>query len=324
MSRQIKERLPQSEQNSVLLAQIAELEEEKQLYSSMSKERAKLEHFLRERVKELNCLYGITELIERCGSSIEQMFQGTVNLIPPSWQYPEITCGRILFEESEYVTENYRASNWKQSADIKLSGKKVGVVEVNYTRQMPEIDEGPFLKEERALIDAIGERLGRAGERVRAEQQLKVERAALKNMNIALREVLSKVQDEKKKVSDAIQANVDNIIMPILHALENEVPQEQKSYVSLLKNNLEEIASPFTDKLSKAFMKLMPAEIRICNMIKNGLSNKEIARLRYITPSTVSRHREHIRHKLGLTNKNINLATYLLTFLSEQVAERRK
>jgi DNA-binding CsgD family transcriptional regulator len=215
------------------------------------------------------------------------------------------------------VTSNFKTTKWKLAADIKVSGEKMGMVEVYYLKQRPIVDEGPFLKEERLLIDGIAERIGRAAERIQAQKQLQVEQVALKNMNIALREVLARVQDEKKEIGDAVQANVDKIIMPLLHALEPKVTPEHQQYLVLLKRNLEEIVSPFTNKLSKEFMILTPVEVQICNMIKNGLSTKEIAKLRGISPATVSRHREHIRKKLGITKKEVNLATYLSALMAE-------
>jgi len=279
--------------------------------------RITLEHFLTERVKELGCLYGISRLIETHGNEFDTILQGVANILPGSWQYPEITSARIVLEEKKFVSDNFKASRWRQGAAITVDPQKAGAVEVYYSEEMPEIDEGPFLKEERLLIDAVAERIGRASERIKAEHQLDVERTALKNMNIALHEVLAKVQDEKKEMGDAIQANVDKIIMPILHSLEIDLPPKQRGYVMLLKGNLEEISSPFTNKLSKQFMSLTPTEIQICNMIKKGFPTKEIAKIRHISPATVSRYREYIRKKLGLANKNVNLTTYLHTFMSE-------
>jgi len=100
------------------------------------------------------------------------------------------------------------------------------VVEVYYTKKMPREDEGPFLKEERALIDAVAERLARTAERMRAEEelreahaQLQVERRALQEANSALRTVLARIEDEKSAIKTAIIANVDRIIMPILPRL---------------------------------------------------------------------------------------------------------
>ena len=129
-------------------------------------------HDLGERMKELNCLYGISSLIEKPGSSLDEILQGTVDLIPPSWQYPEITCARLTLGKQEFKTKNFRESVWKQTSDIILLGERIGSLEVCYVEEMPEIDEGPFLKEERCLIDVIAEHLGRITDRKRAEEAL--------------------------------------------------------------------------------------------------------------------------------------------------------
>ncbi len=129
-------------------------------------------HILRERIKELNCLIGISKLIEKPDISLDEIIYDIVELIPPSWHYPEITCSRILLEDKEYETENFKETSWKQSSEILVNGKRKGVLEVCYLKQKPEIDEGPFLKEERALINAITERLGRIIERKRTEDVL--------------------------------------------------------------------------------------------------------------------------------------------------------
>lgn len=130
-------------------------------------------HNLDERVKELNCLYGISKLIEAPDISFEEVLQGVVNLIPPSWQYPEITCARMIIEDQVFVTDNFKETIWKQTANITLYEKQIGLLEVFYLEEKPEIDEGPFSKEERGLIDAIAERLARIIERRRTEEALK-------------------------------------------------------------------------------------------------------------------------------------------------------
>lgn len=130
-----------------------------------------LAHKLGERIKELNCLYGISKLINTPGYSLDEILQGTADLIPPSWQYPEITCARILLEEREFSTTNYCESLWNQTAEIIVNSERCGFVEVLYLDEKPKSDEGPFLKEERHLIDAIAELLGRTIEHLRAEQR---------------------------------------------------------------------------------------------------------------------------------------------------------
>jgi GAF domain-containing protein len=288
---------------------------------SITAKRMRAEHALRERVKELGCLYGIAKLVERHEPDLDAILQGAVELLPPSWQYPEVTCARIIFGEKEYRSPVFQEAGYKQAADIIVTGKKAGVVEVYYTKKMPPADEGPFLQEERALIDAVAERLGRTAKRMRMEEdlrrahdQLQVERRALQESNAALRTVLSRIEEEKGAIREAIMANVDRIIMPILHALETEVEAEKKGYIRLLRKNLEEITSPLVDRLSRRFLKLTPAELRTCNMIRMGLSTKEIAQTRHVSPATVSRQRESIRRKLAIKGRNVNLVTFLQTF----------
>ncbi|MBA7662414.1 Adaptive-response sensory-kinase SasA [subsurface metagenome] len=135
-------------------------------------ERKNAEHNLRERVKELSCLYGIVSIADKLSASINELYQDIVSLLPPSWQYPEITCARITINGNKFETENYQDTQWKQSSDIMIYGNKVGIVEVCYLEERPHIYEGPFLKEERALIDAVAIHIGHITEHKRADEAL--------------------------------------------------------------------------------------------------------------------------------------------------------
>ncbi|KKM16506.1 hypothetical protein LCGC14_1685160, partial [marine sediment metagenome] len=128
------------------------------------------EHDLGERVKELTSLYNISRLLEDAEISTEQFFTRLLTFIPPAWQFPEITCARITYEEKIFNTENFQEAQWRQIAEFKENGKMVGTVEVIYLEEMPEFDEGPFLKEERNLINAIAEHLSIFIERKRSEK----------------------------------------------------------------------------------------------------------------------------------------------------------
>ncbi len=131
------------------------------------------EHNLSERVKELSCLYGLSTLVEDSDMSYEEILQGTLDLIPPGWQFPDVTCARIVYEEKEFKSKNYFKSKWKQSSNIFVNKEQVAVIEVYYLEEKLDPDEEPFLKEETALINALAERLGRIKERMNAEQKLK-------------------------------------------------------------------------------------------------------------------------------------------------------
>ena len=133
-------------------------------------ERAILIHDLGERVKELNSLYGLSRLVEKPGISLDEILQGTVELLPASYQYPENISVLLKLGGKEYVTANHRETPWRLSSDINVHGMKEGELEVSYLGQRPEADEDPFLAEERDLIAAVAERLGRIIERKRTEE----------------------------------------------------------------------------------------------------------------------------------------------------------
>lgn len=126
---------------------------------------------LRERVKELTCLYGIARLVEKPETSREEILNGIVKLLPPAWQYPEITVGRIVLDGVSYSSSEFMETAEKQAADIVVNGEVRGVVEVVYLRERPRRDEGPFLKEERSLIDAVAREVALIVERNQAEQE---------------------------------------------------------------------------------------------------------------------------------------------------------
>ena len=125
---------------------------------------------LRERIKELTCLYGMAQLVARPGISLEEIFQGIVELLPPAWLYPEITSARIILDERHYFTPGFQEGKEKQIAKIFVGGQQRGLVEVVYTQKKPELDEGPFLKEERSLIDTVAREVAVIIERRQAEE----------------------------------------------------------------------------------------------------------------------------------------------------------
>jgi len=279
---------------------------------------SQIEHALQERVKELDCLYTISTLREAHFDSADKFLQGVVECLPGSWQFPEHACARILYGDKQYVTQGFRESKWRMAADVFADGRPAGVVEVLYRKVTNTTAEGPFLKEEYALIRTVAEQVSSVLMHMKAEAGLRAahktiqrEHQALHEANVALRAVLSRLEEEKREIRAAILANIQKILMHIVFQLELEVTGRQRSYVTLLRQNLQEIASPFLTQMSRNHLQLTPVEIAVSTMIRNGLSTKEIAQLRYISPATVRRHRENIRRKLGLKNRKVNLATFL-------------
>ena len=151
-----------------------ELNGQKVLATSMQDitECKKAENIIGERMKELQAFYSLAQIAEKEGITLGQLYQKVANALPKSWQYPEIACARIVIGDNEFRTKNYMESAWKQSTPIKVHESVAGRVEVGYLEERPEVDEGPFLKEERQLIDIIAEQIGHITDRRKVKKLL--------------------------------------------------------------------------------------------------------------------------------------------------------
>ena len=149
-------------------------------------ERKRSEKALQERIRELNCLYSIADLIEKI-ESLDVLLQNVVNQMSQCWHYPEYVCARITLEDQEFKTKNFQETDWKLSAKLIACGKPIGVVDVYYLDKIIDRNEGPFIEEERNLIKAIAERLGRVIERKRYEEERE-------RLIFQLKEALSKIK----------------------------------------------------------------------------------------------------------------------------------
>jgi len=276
---------------------------------------------LNERIKELNCLYEISHLVEEGGMSLEKILQATADLLSLAWQYPKITCARITVKDQQFKTKNFRKTTWNQSGDIFVHGDRVGSVEVYYLEEKPEIDEGPFMKEERELLNAVRERVGKIIERKQAEEllskthdELKAKSHHLQEVNTALRVLLKQREHDKQELQENVLSNMKELVSPHLERLKkSRLDVNQTALVSTLESNINSIVSPFIRKLSSRYVSLTPMEIRVADFIKQGRTNKEMGELLFLSPNTVKFHRYNIRRKLGLKNKKMNLRSHLLS-----------
>ena len=116
-------------------------------------------HKLTERVKELTALHGTARILQDQTKSARDVMSEVAAIIPPAWQYPEVTAARIRFERLEVRTPGFRGTEWKQVAPFVVRGGQSGEIEVCYLEERPLSDEGPFLKEERDLIESLAEML---------------------------------------------------------------------------------------------------------------------------------------------------------------------
>ena len=156
-----------------------------------------------ERVKELNCLYSISKILEKPVFSSEVLLQEIVDRLPASWQYPEITCAQVNIDSIEFRTKNFKKTKWKLASDIISSGERVGTLEVYYLAEKSKSDEGPFLNEERSLIDAISEQLGRFTESAQLEEALRKSENKFRRMFESNNAIMYLVDPESLAIVDA-------------------------------------------------------------------------------------------------------------------------
>ena len=120
------------------------------------------EIILRERMKELNCLHSIAKMIARMELSLEDCLQAVAEALPNACLYPKIACARIRFRNMEYQTQGFQETRWTIGADLRVHGRCAGSIEVFYTAERPPQHEGPFLAEERLLVDTAATYVGLA------------------------------------------------------------------------------------------------------------------------------------------------------------------
>jgi len=107
-----------------------------------------------ERLKELAAINRTTQII-REAKSVEETLRQICTIISPAWQYPQFTAARIMFEGKEYANMEFKSTKWVQRQKFETIDNKVGYIEVYYLRKFPDLDEGPFLLEERHLIENL-------------------------------------------------------------------------------------------------------------------------------------------------------------------------
>ncbi len=146
------------------------------------------------------------------------------------------------------------------------------------------------------------------------ERELQIKSDNLEEANAALRVLLRHRDEDKEALENSILAHVRELVSPYVEKLgSGHLSDVQRTYLGLIESGLSDIVSPFVQKMTSAHSHFTPTEVQIANLIKGGKTSKEIAKLMNVCTGTVEAHRNNIRKKLGLSNKSINLQTYLLS-----------
>lgn len=173
--------------------------------SKTESELKKLSHDLGERVKELSCLYKISNILNDSSLITEDALMKILEVILPSYQYPDITAARLTLFGKEYKTTNYKRTAWKQSAPVLINGKKIGKLEVLYLKKCKKSFEGPFLKEERHLINSITQLIMQFIIRKKAEFEVNESKEQLKNFAAHLQTIR---EEERIYISRELHDNL--------------------------------------------------------------------------------------------------------------------
>ena len=168
-------------------------------------------HALRERVKELTALHSTVCVLQDDTLSTREVLDRVVKLIAPAWQYPEITSGRIVIGDCESRNHGFKCTRWLQACDFRVSPELTGRIEVYYRKKMPKEAEGPFLAEERNLINSLADMLRVYFERKLAskalldahkdlERRVKERTAELEKLNFALKREVKERELRQKEI----------------------------------------------------------------------------------------------------------------------------
>ncbi len=146
------------------------------------------------------------------------------------------------------------------------------------------------------------------------EQELEAQTRDLEEVNAALKVLLKQREADRTELEERLVFNFRELVKPLLEKLNTSgLDQRQKGFLEIVETQLNDILSPFLRGVSQGYLKLTPTEIQVANLVKHGKSTKEIASLMNLSARTVEVNRNNIRKKIGITNKKVNLRTYLLS-----------
>lgn len=146
------------------------------------------------------------------------------------------------------------------------------------------------------------------------EWELEKRTRDLEDVNAALKVLLKQREVDKIELEERLVVNFRELVRPLLEKLRaSGLNDRQLEFLEIVESQLNDILSPFMHGVSPGFHKLTPTEIQVANLVKHGRSTKEIAYLMNLSTRTVEVNRNNIRRKIGITNKKVNLRTYLLS-----------
>jgi len=200
----------------------------------------------------------------------------------------------VYIEERVMTKDGWRWQAWLNTAILNEQGKVESIVAVG--RDITDMKQAEQSLKQR-------------------EKELQIKSIRLEEMNAALKILLEKREKDKKELEEKVRTNIKELVLPYVTKLKNTgLNDRQEIFADIIQSNTEEIISPFAHKLSLKYTSLTYAEIRVANLVKQGIKTKEIAKMFGVSVKTIESHRESIRKKLGIKKKKANLRSLLLSF----------
>jgi PAS domain S-box-containing protein len=200
-----------------------------------------------------------------------------------------------------------------------ISVKKEAEIELQTTLdKLENLVKARTVDLERAYEDLLAEvnvRIRTEHELRKSEARLAQEKAALEEVNTALRVLLQRGTEDKSKLEEQMVANVNQLVLPHIDDMAKDpLTKRQRATLDLVGSNLAKLTSPFLRKISHFSLRLSPMEIKVSHFVKEGKSSKEIAEILGLSKDTIDIHRKNIRKKCGINGKSQNLRTMLMSF----------
>lgn len=147
----------------------------------------------------------------------------------------------------------------------------------------------------------------------RKEEELRKKSEKLEEMNVALNVLLEHRERGLEELEQRITANIHELVLPYVEKLRDSLKGRGRVLVDIVETNLNDIITPFLNRLSSLNLLLTPQELEVSTLVRSGKSSQEIADVLGVSVSTISFHRKNLRRKLGLEDRGVNLRTYLLS-----------
>ncbi len=212
----------------------------------------KLIENLEERAKELNCLYAVEEMLLDITADLYDILKKIVNIIPSAMQYPDVCKAKIIYQDAIFTSTNFKPSHWSISEEITAQDRVVGWIKVYYSEEKPPADDGPFLKEEKRVVNTIARRIGQFAMYQKMRQ-------IYHQMDLTKQVITEHKADEWRAVLDLLRRSDPDVYTRISRKMLNhliwrgvtEAEQLLQEFVPLLRYGQQDYASESNIPLQK-------------------------------------------------------------------------